>query len=144
MGFDTFYSTCKLIGDHIVFKVNRLLAFKIDWQLYNRRKFFMDGEFKQLDNGLCKIDITDLQIYFDLVQPVLSLYFNCCFVRFFVNIFINIFYNFDYSINLDININIVFIDKIQIIRDNKTVIKINLLSIDSTDYKLVVIISAID
>ena len=51
-------------------------------------------------------------MYFDLVQPVLPLYFNCCFVRSFVNIFINIFYDFNYDINLDINMNIVFISEI--------------------------------
>ena len=71
-------------------------------------------------------------------------YFNCCFVRFFVNIFIDIFYSFNYNANLDINISIIFIDEIQVVKDNKTVIKTNLLSADDTNYKLAVIISVID
>jgi len=72
------------------------------------------------------------------------LYFNRCFIRSFVNIFIDIFYGFDYGIDLDINMNIVLISKIWIVKDNKTVIKTGLLSADNIDYKLVVIISAVD
>ena len=72
----------------------------------------MDGEFEQLDDGLYRINIVGLQIYFNFVQFILVLYFNRCFVRSFVNIFIDIFYGFDYSVDLDINMNIVFIDKI--------------------------------
>jgi len=83
-------------------------------------------------------------MHFDLVQPILSLYLNRCFVKSFINIFIDIFYGFDYNINLDINLNIVFTNEIQIIKDNKTVIKIGLLSADDADYKLAVITSAVD
>jgi len=67
MRFGTFYSVRKLIDDRIVFKIDRLLAFKIDRQPYNRRKFFMDGELEQLDNNLRRTNVTNLQIHFDLV-----------------------------------------------------------------------------
>src|SRR6266699_1623096 len=110
----------------------------------NKRKFFIDRELEQLDDGLCRTDIIDLQIYLDLVQSVLSLYFNRCFIRSFINIFVDIFYGFNYNIDLDININIVFTDEIRVVKDNKTVIKTDLLSADDTDYKLAVIISAVD
>ncbi len=144
MEFGTFYSARKLVGGRIVSKIDRLLTLKIDRQPYNRRKFFIDRELEQLDNNLRRIDITGLQIYFDLIQPILPLYFNRCFVRSFINIFVDIFYNLNRSVNLDININIVFTDEIQVVKDNKTVIKTDLLSADDTNYKLAVIISAVD
>ncbi len=144
MGFGTFYSAYKLIDGCVVFKVNWLLAFKMNRQSYNRQKFFINREFKQLDDDLSKIDIISLQIYLDFVQPVLPPYFNCCFIKSFVNIFVDIFYNLNYNINLDINMSIVFIDEIQIVKDNKMVIKTDLLSTDNTDHKLAVIISAIN
>ena|SRR6266566_2882825 len=83
-------------------------------------------------------------MYFDFVQPVLSLYFNCCFIKSFVNIFVDIFYGLDCGVDLDINMSIVFIGEIWIVKDNKTVIKMDLLFIDGADYKLVVIILAVD
>src|SRR6266699_6529524 len=109
MRFNTFYNTYKLIGGCIIFKVDRLLAFKIDRQLYNKRKFFINRELEQLNDDLYKTDIIGLQIYLDLVQSILLLYFNRCFIRSFINIFIDIFYGFDYDIYFDINISIVFI-----------------------------------
>ncbi len=72
----------------------------------------MDGKLEQLDDDLCKTDITGLQIHLDLVQPVLPPYLNRCFVRSFINIFVDIFHGFNYSIDFDININIVFTDEI--------------------------------
>src|SRR6266699_5846067 len=83
-------------------------------------------------------------MHFNLVQSVLPLYFNRCFIRSFINIFVDIFYSFDYNVDLDINMNIIFINKIWVVKDNKTVIKIGFLSVDDTDYKSAVIISAID
>ncbi len=74
----------------------------------------------------------------------MPLYFNCCFVKSFINIFVDIFYSFDCGVDLDINISIVFTDEIRIVKDNKTVIKMGLLSTDNTDYKLAVIISVVD
>ncbi len=83
-------------------------------------------------------------MHLDLIQPVLSLYLDRYFVRSFINIFIDIFYNLNYNANLDINISIIFINTIRIVKDNKTIIKTDLLSIDNTNYKLAVIISAIN
>ena len=80
----------------------------------------------------------------DLVQPILPLYLNCCFIRSFINIFVDIFYSFNCSVDLNININIVFINEIQVVKDNKTIIKTGLLSADNIDYKLAVIISAVN
>jgi len=60
MRFDTFYSAYKLVDNRIVSKVDRLLALKIDRQPYNKRKFFINKEFEQLDDGLYKTNVTGL------------------------------------------------------------------------------------
>ncbi len=60
MELDIFCNVYKLVGGCIVFKVDRLLAFKMNRQLYNKRKFFIDGKLEQLNDGLRKTDIVDL------------------------------------------------------------------------------------
>src|SRR6266699_1550150 len=115
----------KLVGGRIVSKMDR--------QPHNRRKFFMDGELEQLDDGLRRTDVAGLQMHLNLVQPVLPPYLNCCFIRSFVNIFVDIFYSLDRGADLDINMSIVFTGEIRVVKDNKTVIKMDLLSADGMD-----------
>src|SRR5882762_5485990 len=101
-------SVNKLIQKIIRIIIDQLLIWEMDSQMVDGWLFCMHGKFKYMPAALYSWDVTCINIFFDLIDGMLTLSYDLKSgaIMTFIDVLVNVFDGFDRSANLHIDVTI--------------------------------------